>query len=61
MFERIIEILNFFLVIFSVMLKMSFFVFVYKLEFDKKKKFKSIIICIKYKIELFWLFIVFKV
>lgn len=40
MFERIIEILNFFLVIFNVMLKMSFFVFVYKLEFDKKKNLK---------------------
>lgn len=60
MFERIIEISNPFLVIFSVMSKTSSSAFAYKPEFDKKKKFKSITTCTKHKTELPWLLTVFK-
>lgn len=41
MFERIIEISNPFLVIFSVMSKTSSSAFAYKPEFDKKKNLKD--------------------
>lgn len=42
MFERIIEISNPFLVIFSVMSKTSSSAFAYKPEFDKKKNLKAL-------------------